>query len=112
MFNITIHEIISDVFYVIASLAVPYAMYLARRFVKIKVADSKATMLLLRGQIILYHKQCVDRGFVTRKGLDNIIEMYDMYMTLGGNGFIERLINDLKSMPFEEQGGVENFDEW
>ena len=41
--------------------------------------------------MIEYHEKWIARGYVTKHGLENFIEMYDSYHDLGGNGVATQL---------------------
>lgn len=66
---------------------------------KDRKANSAGTMLLLRVQLIEYHDKWTERGYVTKIGLQNFIEMYDAYHTLGGNGMITDLKKQVEQLP-------------
>lgn len=64
-------------------------------------AYSKGTMLLLRVQLIEYHDEWVERGYVTKHGLDNFLAMYDSYHELGGNGLVTDLKKQVEDLPIK-----------
>ena len=108
---VTIHELLADIFYIVATITLPYVIALIRKLLKTRKADSRGTMILLRIQMIQYHAKCMERGFITKHGLQNFLEMYDIYHNLEGNGFVERLRKDLKALPFQEPG-IESMQYW
>ena len=114
MLDTTIHDIFSDLFYIVATAALPYAIVLIRKLIRIRLADSRGTMISLKIHMTQYHAQCMARGYVTRHGLQYFIEMYETYQQLGGNGLAERLLKDLKALPFREQSDydIEDFNGW
>ena len=65
-------------------------------------ANSTGTMLLLRVQLIEYHEKWIARGFITRHGLDNFLEMYESYHTLGGNGMVTKLLEEVRALPIRD----------
>ena len=64
-------------------------------------ANSKGTMLLLRVQLIEYHEKWMERGYITKHGLENFVEMYDAYHALGGNGMVTKLLEEVKKLPIK-----------
>ena len=62
-------------------------------------AISKGAMLLLRVQLIEYHDEWMERGYVTKHGIQNFIEMYNTYHSLGGNGMMTHLLEEVSELP-------------
>ena len=62
-------------------------------------AISKGAMLLLRVQLIEYHDEWMERGYVTKHGIENFIEMYNTYHSLGGNGMMTHLLEEVSELP-------------
>lgn len=57
---------------------------------------------LLRDRIIQAYNHYMDRGECPIYALENVLALYKEYKALGGNGAIERLVNELKSLPTEK----------
>lgn len=64
-------------------------------------ANSKGTMLLLRVQLIEYHAEWMERGYVTKHGIENFLEMYNAYHALGGNGMVTHLLEEVNELPIK-----------
>ena len=62
-------------------------------------AISRGAMLLLRVQLIEYHEKWMQRGYVTKHGIENFIEMYNTYHSLGGNGMMTHLLEEVSELP-------------
>lgn len=62
-------------------------------------ANSRGTMLLLRVQLIEYHEEWMKRGYVTKHGIQNFMEMYEAYHSLGGNGMVTHLLEEVRELP-------------
>ena len=62
-------------------------------------ANSRGTMLLLRVQLIEYHEEWTKRGYVTKHGIQNFMEMYEAYHSLGGNGMVTHLLEEVRELP-------------
>ena len=58
-------------------------------------------MLLLRVQLIEYHEEWMARGYVTKHGIQNFIEMYEAYHSLGGNGMVTHLLEEVEELPIK-----------
>lgn len=76
-----------------------YIVWLLKQQKKDRDANGKGTMLLLRVQLIEYHEKWTSRGYVTRHGLDNFLEMYAAYHALGGNGMVTHLKEEIEQLP-------------
>ncbi len=78
-----------------------YIVFLLKNQKKDRDANSRGTMLLLKVQLIEYHAEWKARGYVTKHGLQNFLEMYDAYHVLGGNGMVTELLNEVKELPIK-----------
>lgn len=78
-----------------------YIVFLLKNQKKDRDANSRGTMLLLKVQLIEYHAEWEARGYVTKHGLQNFLEMYDAYHALGGNGMVTELLNEVKELPIK-----------
>ncbi len=61
------------------------------------------TMALLRSEIISCYDKYMGRGWVPIYAMENALALYDAYHALGGNGAIDKLIEELKELPSKEQ---------
>lgn len=88
------------------SIALPivlgYIVWLLKEQKKDRNANSKGTMLLLRVKLIEYHEEWTKRGYITRHGLQNYIEMYDAYHALGGNGMVTHLKEEVEKLSIKD----------
>ena len=88
------------------TLALPvflgYIVWLLKNQKKDRDANSRGTMLLLRVQLIEYHKEWKQRGYITKHGIENFLEMYDSYHALGGNGMVTHLLEEVKELPIKD----------
>ena len=75
-----------------------YIVWLLKQQKKDRDANSKGTMLMLRAKLIEYHRDWTDRGYVTKHGLENFLEMYEAYHELGGNGMVTHLLEEVEDL--------------
>ena len=54
---------------------------------------------LLRTHIIQECDKCTERGYVHLHNLDNVHDMYATYHSLGGNGTVTKMVDDLMELP-------------
>lgn len=78
-----------------------YIVYVLKKQNGKRDANSKGTMLLLRVQLIEYHEKWIERGYITKHGLENFIEMYNAYHSLGGNGMVTHLLEEVRELPIK-----------
>ena len=78
-----------------------YIVYVLKKQNGKRDANSKGTMLLLRVQLIEYHEKWIERGYITKNGLENFIEMYNAYHSLGGNGMVTHLLEEVQELPIK-----------
>lgn len=95
-------EIVISICAAVITPAIGYIVWLLKTQKKDRDANSQGTMLLLRVQLIEYHGKWMERGYVTRHGLENFIEMYDAYHELGGNGMVTKLLEEIKKLPIKD----------
>ena len=96
-------DVVFQTYLVILSVLLPILLGWMIKLLKSQRNDRKAnstgTMLLLRVQLIEYHDKWTERGYVTKVGLQNFIEMYECYHNLGGNGMITDLKKQVEDLP-------------
>lgn len=89
----------------ICTVALPvilgYIVWLLKNQKKDRSANSKGTMLLLRVQLIEYHKEYMDKGEIPTYAYQNFCEMYEAYHALGGNGMVTKMYEDIKELHFK-----------
>ena len=76
-----------------------YVVWMLKQQKKERDANGTGTMLLLRVQLIEYHEAWTKRGYTTKHGLENFIEMYKAYHDLGGNGMVTHLMEEVENLP-------------
>lgn len=77
------------------------------RYISKRLKDIKATYTVLqeaqrdsmRYQIVQAHDYFTAKGCIGKYSLDCIEAMYDSYHKLGGNGFINGIMADIRSLP-------------
>lgn len=56
---------------------------------------------LLRREIITEYNHYSDQGYIPIYGMENVLDMYNAYKALGGNGMATKLVDALKQLPTE-----------
>lgn len=69
--------------------------WMYRQFKAIKLG----MQAMLRNQIIEQYNHYTNKGYIPIYGLENVTALYDQYHTLGGNGTITHLYEELKELP-------------
>ena len=82
-----------------------YVVWLLKEQKKDRDANSKGTMLLLRVKLIEYHDKYVELGEIPSYAYDNFVEMYEAYHSLGGNGMITKMYNEIQSLHLQTKNG-------
>ena len=65
----------------------------------------EAMLASLKYQISRGHREYMKDGKIDRYALELVIDLYDSYKDLGGNGLIENLVNELKRLPMDMRTG-------
>ena len=72
-----------------------------------QVNDQKALkegmLALLRSGIINSYDKYIKREWIPIYAMENVLALYEAYHSLGGNGAIDKLIEELKELPCTEQ---------
>ena len=93
-----LEEFFIQTYSIVLPVALGYIVWLLKQQKKDRDANSKETMLMLRAKLIEYHKEQTERGYITKHGLQNFIEMYEAYHELGGNGMITHLLEEVEEL--------------
>ena len=106
-------DLIMQTYIIVLPTILGYIVWLLKKQKKDRDANSKGTMMLLRVQLIEYHVKWTTRGYITRYGMNNFIEMYNAYHALGGNGMITHLKEEIEELPIKnwEENRNEHKDE-
>lgn len=83
---------------IVLTSSMGYIVWLLKQQKKDRDANSRGTMLMLRSKLIEYHKEWTVRGYVTKHGLENFLEMYEAYHALGGNGMVTHLLDEVNDL--------------
>ena len=76
---------------------------------KLRQANGKGTMLLLRVQLIEYHDKYMKLGEIPSYAYQNFCEMYDAYHALGGNGMVTKMKNEIEEIHLGKGGKTDDF---
>lgn len=58
---------------------------------------------LLRDRIIQAYNHYAEQKYIPIYGMENVLDMYNAYHDLGGNGTVTKLVKTLQEMPTEPQ---------
>ena len=71
---------------------------------KLRQANGKGTMLLLRVQLIEYHNKYMKLGEIPLYAYQNFCDMYEAYRALGGNGAATKMKNEIEEIHLGKGG--------
>ena len=83
----------------------------ARERKRIKIDDQKSDAILNGGQALLKRENIAEYNHYTEQGnipiygIENVLDMYNAYKALGGNGMATKLVEALKQLPTEPPEG-------
>ena len=92
------NEIIFQTYMALLPTLMGYIVWLLKRQKKDRDANSKGTMLLLRVQLIEYHDKYIELGYISSNAYSNFCEMYEAYHSLGGNGMVTKMFNEVEEL--------------
>lgn len=61
-------------------------------------AVDNGVLALLRDRIIDRYNHYTDQEYIPIYGMENVLDMYEAYHALGGNGTVTKLIEDLREL--------------
>ncbi len=64
-----------------------------------RVSVQDGMKCLLRAEIIRDHSQLLEKGYIPIYAMENVLESYAAYHSLGGNGTITKMVEELKQLP-------------
>jgi len=93
-----LEEFLMQTYSIVLPVVLGYIVWLLKQQKKDRDANGKGTMLMLRAKLIEYHKEWIERDYITKHGLQNFIEMYEAYHELGGNGMVTHLLEEVEQL--------------
>lgn len=91
-------EFLMQTYSIVLTALLGYIVWLLKRQKRDRDANSKGTMMLLRVQLIEYHDKYMELGKIPSYAYDNFCEMYDAYHSLGGNGMITKMYDEIQEL--------------
>lgn len=97
------NEILLQTYTIALPILLGYIVWLLKNQKKSRDANSRGTMLLLRVQLIEYHDKYMSLGHIPSYAYDNFCEMYEAYHSLGGNGMITHMYEEVKELEIRKE---------
>lgn len=57
---------------------------------------------IMRKEIMNMHTVCTKRGYLSKNEHEHIMQVYNVYHALGGNGTATKMINDINELEIKE----------
>ncbi len=96
-------EILLQTYTIVLPVLLGYIVWILKRQVKERGANSRGTMLLLRVQMIEYHDKYMKLGYIPSYAYQNYCEMYEAYHDLGGNGMITKMYEEVQELHLRKE---------
>lgn len=97
------NEILLQTYTIALPILLGYIVWLLKNQKKSRDANSRGTMLLLRVQLIEYHDKYMSLGHMPSYAYENFCEMYEAYHSLGGNGMITHMYEEVKELEIRKE---------
>lgn len=97
------NEILLQTYTIALPILLDYIVWLLKNQKKSRDANSRGTMLLLRVQLIEYHDRYMSLGHIPSYAYENFCEMYEAYHSLGGNGMITHMYEEIKELEIRKE---------
>ena len=98
-----LNEILLQTYTIALPILLGYIVWLLKNQKKSRDANSRGTMLLLRVQLIEYHDKYMSLGHIPSYAYENFCEMYEAYHSLGGNGMITHMYEEVKELEIRKE---------
>ena len=56
---------------------------------------------LLRKELIAEYEKWMDKGYITQTALEHYLHMFNAYKSLGGNGMIDHMKEEIEELPIK-----------
>lgn len=66
--------------------------------------NDKGTVALLRDRILQAHRYLMGKEAITQNEYESVVAMFESYRILGGNHFVEKLMEDINTKQIEVSG--------
>lgn len=96
-------EIFLQTYTIALPILLGYIVWLLKNQKKDRDANSKGTMMLLRVQLIEYHDLYCSLGCIPSYAYENFCEMYEAYHSLGGNGMITKMKEEVDALEIKKK---------
>lgn len=97
------NEILLQTYTIALPILLGYIVWLLKNQKKSRDANSRGTMLLLRVQLIEYHDKYMSLGHIPSYAYENFCEMHEAYHSLGGNGMITHMYEEVKELEIRKE---------
>lgn len=97
------NEILLQTYTIALPILLGYIVWLLKNQKKSRDANSRGIMLLLRVQLIEYHDKYMSLGHIPSYAYENFCEMYEVYHSLGGNGMITHMYEEVKELEIRKE---------
>jgi hypothetical protein len=70
-----------------------------RKIIDLLSSHSEALKAVLKNSITRAHREFTAKGEIGRFALQSVIDMHTQYKALGGNGFVDEIVEEIKELP-------------
>ena len=97
-------ELLMTTYTIALPILLGYIVWLLKKQKMDRDANSKGTMLLLRVHLSEYHERYMQLGEIPSYAYQNFIEMYEAYHSLGGNGMVTKMKEEIEELHLKQKG--------
>lgn len=96
-------ELLVQTYLIVLPIFMSYVVWVLQNQKKVRDANSRGTMLLLREKLIEYHDKYVELGYIPAWVYEHFCEIYKAYRDLGGNGMIVKMKEEIDELHLKEE---------
>lgn len=101
-------EILQTTYTIALPIVLGYIVWLLKGLKGRKDANTKGIMLLLRCHLIDVHHHYTKKGEIPLYAYTNFVEMYEAYHTMGGNGCIAKMKEEIEELRIKTESHICN----
>ncbi len=94
---------------ILFSIIIAVIMFMYRKIISYKnkiESTENGVKVLLKAKIIEHYNRVIDNGYLTLHEKQAMLEMYEEYKKLGGNGIIKDLMKELNEVEIKSYKGM------
>lgn len=91
-------EFLMQTYTIVLPIFMGYVVWVLQQQTRVRDANSRGMMLLLREKLIEFHEEYMELGYIPAWAYKRFCEIYQAYRDLGGNGVIVKMKEEIDAL--------------